>query len=46
MFLLFVKLGTSKFNPYLILKGFLVSIKKILILVPVTTIIIYLYLNF
>jgi len=46
MFLVLIKLGTSKISPYLILKGFLVLTKKLLlILVPVTTIIVYLYLN-
>ena len=39
MFLVPIKLGTSKFSPYLILIGFLVLTKKklLLILVPVTT---------
>jgi len=39
MFLVPIKLGTSKFSPYLILIGFLVLTKKYLlpILVPVTT---------
>jgi len=38
MFLIPIKLGTSKFSPYLILIGFLVITKYILlILVPVTT---------
>ena len=38
MFLVPIKLGTSKFSPYLILIGFLVPTKKLLlILVLVTT---------
>jgi len=39
MFLVPVKLRTSKFSPYLILIGFLVPTEKklLLILVPVTT---------
>jgi len=38
MFLVPIKSGTSKFSPYLILLGFLVPTKKLLlILVPVTT---------
>jgi len=39
MFLVPIKLGTSKFSPYLILIDFLVPTKKklLLILVPVTT---------
>jgi len=40
MFLVPIKLITSKFSPYLILIGFLVPTKKkklLLILVPVTT---------
>jgi len=32
MFLVLIKLGTSKFSPYLILIGFLVPTKKILII--------------
>jgi len=38
MFLVPIKLGTSKFNPYLILIGFLVPTKKLLLfLVPPKT---------
>ena len=38
MFLVPIKFGTSKFSPYLILIGFLVPKKKLLlILVPITT---------
>jgi len=39
MFLVLIKLGTSKFSPYLILIGFLVPTKKnlLLILVPAKT---------
>jgi len=39
MFLVSVKLGTSKFSPYLILIGLLVLTKRklLLILVPITT---------
>jgi len=46
MFLISIKLGTFKFNLYLILIGFLVPIKKLfIILVPVTTKFVYLSLN-
>jgi len=38
MFLVLIKLGTSKLSPYLILIVFLVPTKKnLLILVPITT---------
>jgi len=38
MFLVPIKLGTSKFSPYLILIDFLVPTKKLLLIsVPITT---------
>jgi len=36
MFLILIKLGTTKFSPYLILIGFLVPTKKKLLLILVS----------